>query len=164
MIQINYSGTVSELTDAAVKANELLQSLQFYADIKAHPTFKFADCSPAVIADLIFNATIGMTVELYFDDNPRVFGYDDTVHPEIIHINSNRNEFNVPALANTMIHETVHAVNNLNQQYYFGHHGNSSWGKENTAPYWIGNHAEQLIRGSATITPMIHGGSPESLE
>ncbi len=163
MITISNTTEIPEIIQATQKANELLKSPAFFDAIRAHASFDMANVSPAVVATLMGEATVTMIIEMYFSRNRRVFGYDDPAHPEIIHINQNRNEFNVPALVNTMLHETVHAVDDLNPEASFGHGDNSSAGKENTAPYWIGSLAERMAGGqSDQITLQIHEGSPEA--
>jgi len=90
MILISNSTTIPEVADAARSANQLIVDPQFWGAITAHASFDMANISSAKVAELIQNAVITMTVEMYYSRNRRVFGYDDPAHPSVIHINSNR--------------------------------------------------------------------------
>src|SRR3569833_1783208 len=98
MILISNSTSIPEVVDAARLANQLIGNQQFWAAITAHPSFDMANVTPAKVAELMQNAVITMTVEMYYSRIRRNFGYDDPSQPSIIQINSNRNEFNAPAL------------------------------------------------------------------
>ena len=161
MITITYNGSIADITDAVVAANDLLKNAQFFNDIATHGHFDFTNTTPAVISGLMQNAVITMRVVPYRSINRRVFGYDDPNNPDLIHINLWRNEWSKGGLVNTMLHESVHAVDNLTPAYDFGHGDNSSVGKENSAPYWIGNRAEELVNGGGEPTEMTHDAYPE---
>jgi hypothetical protein len=165
MITITYNGSLNSVKEAVTAANQLLNNSQFYDDIRIHPSFDYTDVSPSIIADLIQNSNVAMRVIMYRARSRRVYGYDDYRNPDIIHINIRRNAWSNGSLVNTMIHETVHAVDNYNSQYGFGHGVNSSNNKGNSAPYWIGNLAEKIINGTnEEPVAMVHDDHPEESE
>jgi hypothetical protein len=82
---------------------------------------------------------------------------------ELIHINVFRSEWTISGIVNTIIHQTVHAVNDLYPELHFGHGDRKSEGKENTAPYKIASIAEEMLTGKACRMGMIHEAPPETL-
>ena len=165
MITITYKGPKEHIQQAVTAANALLRNDNFYRQIISKgsfdPQYTSADATPTVIADLIRTATLEMTVLLYLGPL-RVYAYDDTYNYNLIHLNRLYINRNIPSLVNTMIHEMVHAVNYLNPQYRFDHGDNSPVGKENTAPYWIGNKAEEMLSGTAPADlAWLHDTQPE---
>lgn len=61
----------------------------------------------------------------------------------------------VESIAATIIHESVHVVNDSEQQYTFGYGNNSLANKENIAPYWIGDLALRMLSRNDVIAHMI---------
>ena len=143
-------------------ANSLLKNPKFYQYISEKNEFDMADASPSCIAEMIRNAEIKMRVIMYVA-SPRVHGYDDPYNPDLIHINVFRNDWTISGIVNTIMHQMVHAVNELNQNYRFSHGDRCSEGKQNTAPYWIANCAEELLTGRPGKTGLVHEAPPESL-
>ena len=143
-------------------ANSLLKNPQFYDCISTQNRFDMADISPSHIAEMIREADLSMRVVMYIA-SPRVHGYDDPHNPDLIHINVFRNDWTISGIVNTIMHQMVHAVNDLNQQYRFSHGDRCSEGKQNTAPYWIANCAEQMLTGRPGKAGLVHEAPPESL-
>ena len=75
----------------------------------------------------------------------------DRRRPDIVQLNSrklNRNwdkDINEASIAGSIVHEIIHLVDNKFKDFSFGHAGNSSKGKENTAPYRWGREAKKWI-------------------
>jgi len=158
-IRINYEGMRAYLQQAVIKTNELLRTREFYDQIAAHPGFDMADINPMAISELMSRANINMAVDLYYSISPfrNIDGYDDAENPALIHINIWTIQRPVASLCNTLVHSCVHAVNALNDRYYFGHGDITLDGKENTAPYQIGSIAQDMIsKGETRYIPLEH--------
>ena len=160
-IHIDSSGVrnFSQVHTAAAMANELLGNIEFYYRIALHNSFDLADVPPETIAELIGNTTIEMSFNLYRANSPikNYDGYDDPENPSLIHLNIWKIDRSPASICNTIIHSCIHAVNAHHNQYYFGHGDISLHGKENTAPYWIGALAQQIVSKDDTmILPLEH--------
>jgi hypothetical protein len=101
---------------------------------------------------------------LTYIGSPRVHGYDDRDNPDLIHVNIFRSEWTHSSIVNTIIHQMVHAINDLHMEFNFSHGDRNSEGKQNTAPFWIGNYAEERTEISQSMRRgMIHDAHPETL-
>lgn len=161
MININYEGKWIDLQTATAKANELLHNKNFLALIEEKESFDNTSISGRKIVELIQSTNTEMYVLTYKSIKRWVYGYEDSRYPDLIHINLWRNEWNIPSLVNTIIHECIHCIDSLNNQYSFTHIGNSSVGQENTAPYWIGNLAEEFLAGNKPLAIIEFDKHPE---
>lgn len=150
-ITIDYKGFRENMRLAVFKVNQLLRNEKFFNQIRRQQSFDMADISPSHIADLIENASIKMTVDLYYSLSPfnEAYGYDNLEDPRIIPLNVWQIERPIASLCNTMVHACVHATNILYPQYSFGH-DDRNYDLENTAPYKIGCLAQQFISGDDT--------------
>ena len=163
MVRIIYRGKIKNIRQATAKANEILSDESFYDSIKARKEFDMADIPADLIAQLIKNTELEMRVVTYIG-SPRVHGYDDRANPDLIHINIFRHDWTNGSIVNTMLHQVVHAVNDLNTDFNFSHGDNKSDGKQDTAPFWIGNHAEELTEQNHSVSRgMVHDHDPETL-
>ena len=162
MITIDYKGDLQKVRTAVTCANSLLHDPKFYQNIREQESFDLADISPCQIAQLIQNADMPMRVIMYIA-SPRVHGYDDPFNIDLIHINVFRSDWTISGIVNSLIHQTVHAVNGLHRDCAFSHgYGEGEW-QENTAPYRIAAIAEEMLTGKPGRTDMIHDDAPESL-
>ena len=152
-VDISDIGNFNSVKEAAILANEVLENDAFYARIASHPFFDFSDASPATIARLMRETSITMAFDLYYAKSHvrNIDGYDDQENPFVIHMNVWKIDRSPESMCNTIIHACVHALNACHAQYYFGHGDNSLTGKENTAPYWIGALAQQIVSHEDTI-------------
>ncbi|MCW3125911.1 MAG: hypothetical protein JWO03_1569 [Bacteroidetes bacterium] len=163
MVTIVYKGKIRKIKEAVASANILLHDESFYAEIKAKEQFDMADIPASLIADLIKNADLELRLLTYIG-SPRVHGYDDRDNPDLIHVNIFRSEWTLSSIVNTIVHQIVHAINDLHLEFNFSHGDQSIEGKENTAPFWIGNHAEERTENSQSMRRgMIHDAHPETL-
>jgi hypothetical protein len=162
MITIHYKGNLEKIRTAVSCANSIFQDPLFYQTIRGSEGFDMADISTAQIADLIYTSELSMRVVMYIA-SPRVHGYDDSHNPDLIHINVFRGDWTISSIVNTIVHQTVHAVNSEHPGFKFVHGDRNGMGKENTAPYWIASCAEEMITGKPGRTAMIHEAPPESL-
>ncbi len=60
-------------------------------------------------------------------------------------------DHSVGLIAGTLIHECIHALDCFSTEFGVGHGDNNSEGKENTAPYWIGNLAANMVNGTTNV-------------
>jgi hypothetical protein len=143
----------SQVREAVILSNDLLDNIQFYRSIAHHPYFDLADITPGSIADLMLLTGINMHIELYYALCPlkNYDGYDDTDDPTAIHINVWKLDRSPASICNTIIHSCVHAVNAYHSKYHFGHGDLPLQARENTAPYWIGALAQQMVSKEDTI-------------
>lgn len=144
-----------EIVQKAVQmANSILTNDNFYARIRLEDKFELCSTSPKIIADLIFNSSLEFKVQLY---NPkglravkyrRTLAYTDNNYPNTLFLNLKKIDREIEDIAATIIHESIHALDDECIEHTFGHGNNNSRGKENTAPYWIGDLAYQILKGN----------------
>lgn len=141
---------IAKLKSAVDLALEVFQNDQFYQEIAAKDKFDQSDASPNQIAELLGAFEIPVNIEGFY---PRWFErlkYRKTLAYTVggnVYFNLRKMNRSDASLAATLVHETVHVVDNYSSEFSFGHGGNSSNGKGNTAPYWIGNLAYQILSG-----------------
>jgi hypothetical protein len=160
-IQIDCTGigNFNNVKEAVMMANAILAIDPFYDRIAAHSSFDMADISPTTIARLMKDSSFTMTLHLYYSLSPvkNIDGYDDQDDPFAIHMNIWKIDRSPESMCNTIIHACVHAVNACNDDFYFGHGDEALYGKENTAPYWIGALAQSMMSDEeAIIIPLEH--------
>jgi hypothetical protein len=150
-ITIDYKGFRENMRLAVFKVNQLLRNELFFNQLRKLRPFDMADISPTHIADLMENASIKMSIDLYYSLSPfnDAYGYDNLRNPNVIPMNVWQLERPIASLCNTMVHACVHAVNAYAPQYFFGH--DDSTDVEHTAPYQIGCLAQQFISGDDTV-------------
>jgi hypothetical protein len=147
MIQIQYKGLDEKIKTAVKSVNALFQFSGFYDAIRRHRRFDMANVPPSWIADLLESSNLYMRIDFYYSVNPfsNALVYDDPKDLTVIHFNKWNLDKQTGSICNAIIHQCVHAVNALYSQYSFGHGSNEEEGKENTAPFWIANLAQQII-------------------
>jgi hypothetical protein len=161
-MQVEYTGDHPIVREAVTEANRLLKDQSFLEEIAARPTFDMSTASPATIAELIRSSSLRFVVQLF---SPRgvnkvryrkTFAYTDGRYPNTLFLNEAKLDREMADVAATIIHEAIHALDDSEPGYQFGHGSNSPRGKENTAPYWIGNRAYQLLTaGEGTTAPSV---------
>jgi hypothetical protein len=162
MINIIYKGNIADLNQATADANRYLGDPLFHNDIIRKGTFDLADIDGTTIVNCILTVNLEATVETYWYWRKKVYGKEEPAHPERLFINLNRNDWSHGSLVNTIIHEAIHAIDSKFPTMSFGHGDNSPVGKKNTAPYWIGGRAEELITGQPGRLPLILVEDPEN--
>jgi len=147
MIKIMYNGYHRNLKLAVNNVNNLLQQEYFYQGIMRHANFDMCDITPRQLAGLMRISDIRMSIDLYYSLKPfsKAVSYDDAEDATVIHLNKWNLNRSVESLCNTLMHQCIHAVNELFPQFSFGHGDSATAGKENTAPYWIAALAQRLI-------------------
>ncbi|MGY3088411.1 hypothetical protein ACVWYF_001444 [Hymenobacter sp. UYAg731] len=151
------------VVSACAQANGLLQDPAFFAGIAAHPSFDEdaggppTRVGPAQIAAFMQQLPLAFSVSLFTPRGPiqrikyfKTQAYTDPGQPDTLFLNSRWLAQKTPPMAEiaaTIIHECVHAADEADPVHDFGHGDNSSVGKQNTAPYWIGNYAYRCLGG-----------------
>lgn len=139
---------IAKLKSAVDLALEVFRNDRFYQEIAAKDEFDLSDATPQQIADLLGAFEIPVNVEGFY---PRWFErlkYRKTLAYTVggnVYFNLRKMNRTENSLAATLVHETVHVLDNYTSEFSFGHGGNSSDGKGNTAPYWIGNLAYKIL-------------------
>ncbi len=152
-MQVIYSGKDNGLKKAAAFVNELITDGDLWDRIIAHGKFDRALIDPNTIVDRL---KAGPT-ELHVQDLKaprwkrwtiyrRTVAVVDPTHPARFSYHRKFRRNSVGQKVNTILHEYVHIVDNsdADEGEQMGHGDNSSVGKENTAPYWIGSEAQRI--------------------
>lgn len=67
-------------------------------------------------------------------------------NPFFIYLNSKRLNRSVASIVGSCVHELIHSMDHFDTTYSYGHGGNTYHsGLNNTAPYWIGRKAKELV-------------------
>lgn len=150
MMSVEFDGTWDVVVEATREANLLLARPELYERIRACPRFDLTEASPRHIADAMERCTAHVTVQLYKSRWPlsKALGHEDPKFPNMVFLNTRKLDRSVASIVGTIIHESVH-VADAHSPLDFGHRGNSAAGKENTAPYWIGNLAISMVSREA---------------
>jgi len=142
MTILEYNGNLKRVKAAVLKANEILSSPAFYDAIRNQPLFDFAALSPSEIADIMEQAFHTIRIKTA----PKPIANASTTSAAEITVSSIRFSSHLPTAVNTLIHETVHAIDFLSGKLEFTHDSNSEEGQERTAPWVIGEIAEKMVR------------------
>jgi hypothetical protein len=152
-MKITFNDEHKNVQQAVQMANLVLANDDFYARIRQVTKFDLSTAAPAIIADLIKNSRLDFKVELFYPSGWRAikyrktFAYTDEIYLNTLFLNLRKLDREIEDIAATIIHESIHALDDECLEYTFGHGNNSSKGKDNTAPYWIGNLAYQILKG-----------------
>lgn len=147
----------NNLNQAIAIANEMLEGKRgFQHEVRQITAFSMSKINPATkkpftgaeIVDLL-SQKIDVTVQKY---KPwyiwsKATAYTDPGVP-IIHLNARNLNRSVASIVNTLIHESVHVID---KNLCFAHGSNVAKGKDDTAPYKIGEIAEKLADSSPAI-------------
>lgn len=147
-ITLIYTGTTHNVTEAVKVANEILNNKDFYGQIGKIQKFDNSILRGKDIADRIEKAS--QQIIVVRKNKPKAIASTSTsdqinISRKLFGIDSTKN-FDLATAVNTLIHETVHAVDYLGTGNEFTHNGNSSKGQENTAPWMIGAIAEEILQ------------------
>jgi hypothetical protein len=136
----------------------VLESDEFWQIVVAKDQFDLTNLSVAEIVNRIRSSTAQATIRLW---TPNVSLYllkyrhtnamVDPGKPGFVFYHSRKLNRSVAAIVNTLVHEYIHVVDHFgdgNSVGEFGHGDQSSAGKQNTAPYWIGEQAYRFHSGS----------------
>ncbi|HZH99601.1 MAG TPA: hypothetical protein VEX63_00555 [Flavisolibacter sp.] len=152
-VQFFYSGSQDKIKTAIKQAKEVLDDKKFYKGIIAKGDFTHTHESPAEISKWLYETDLKLNVRGYNGgEDTRTLAYVTSEHPGVIFINTQKlNERSAESVANTLIHELVHSLDRKIEDARFGHAGNSSVGKKDSAPYAIGRLAQRILEGNAFV-------------
>ncbi len=171
-MRIVYTGTTTKLASAVEAANAVLASESFWESIIGKPNFDYTDLTSIEIAQRIRNSSSVATVHLWKPALAQyLLQYRDTIamvdptKPGKVFYHQRKLGRSVGQIFNTLVHEYVHIVDNFGDgspDREISHGDNSPEGKQDSAPYWIGDLAQRLYTGGsekgATAAEM-HSGS-----
>ncbi len=161
-MEVVFNETHPTIVRATQMANELLRSERFYEAIAAKDRFALSTASPAIIADLMRRSPLIFKLELFYPNVFQTFlkyrktlAFTDGRHPNTLFLNVKKLGRSTESIVATIIHETVHALDDDCKEYTFGHGNNSPAGKQDTAPYWIGNLAYRLLTNEPNAPALV---------
>lgn len=146
----NLDWAVNFCNDVLFNSDEMFQ--EFLSAIEEKKSFDMATANADyIVKKIIFfkNGSHQMNVKLYRSRNPwsKAYGYYTPSRPFDININTRKMNRSVESFIGTLVHEMIHAIDGLDMIHNFGHGDNSSAGKQDTAPYFIGNLAAEFWDG-----------------
>lgn len=150
-MKITYAGKKQKLEDAINYIDDLFDDQDFWQAISDKESFDHSSHSPSQIATYMRDKVESVEVKLYRPSWPRhrkTNAYTDKRYPNTLFYNSKKLWRSVGSIVNTIVHEYVHSVDfteDGNTHTDYGHGSQSSAGKSDTAPYWIGNLAQQFF-------------------
>lgn len=151
-MEITFKDIHKGVQEAVKMANSVLKNEDFYKMIRQVPKFDLSTASTTFIAEFIHNSNLIFKIELFYPSGWRAikyrktFAYTDENYPNTLFLNLKKLDREIEDIAATIIHESVHALDDECIEFTFGHGNNSSVGKDNTAPYWIGNLAYKILK------------------
>jgi hypothetical protein len=141
------------VTAAIAVAETVLDDRRFYAQISEHADFDFTTVTPARVGALIKRHRGAAKVALgkigfraYASTSGGVF----TINVRKLMSWRGDPKRSIPSLVGTLVHEYVHIVDNATEED-FGHGDNYAAGKENSAPYWIGELAVDFANEQESV-------------
>jgi hypothetical protein len=150
-MKVKYNGTNEKLIDSVDFINDLLTLDDFYDEISSHPSFTHDDDGymPKIISEILKADQSEVMVRTYKSKWrwSKANAYVSPKFKDTLFYNSRKLWRLRVDIINTVVHECVHvADHNDNNKTNFGHGDNKSKGKDNSAPYWIGNLAGKYYK------------------
>lgn len=136
----------SRIKKPLMYAQKYIDSQDFIKDVMSIEKFEAANISPKDILDLFaqFDKRVQIVCSSFGMFHKRVLGR--TVGDGKAYVNSMRLDRQIWEVAATIVHESSHVVDEFFPKASFGHGDNSSVGKGQTFPYFIGDRAEIWIK------------------
>lgn len=141
-VTLSYKGNNAKIKRAVKRANKILQSDAFYEEIKKVKSFDFSELTGEEVAKLMRDANHTIVIKGAF----KPIANASTTSSGKIKVSWIRFSKRLATGVNTLIHETVHAIDLMDNKTDFTHNGNSPKGQERTAPWVIGKIAEDMIQ------------------
>ncbi|NCI46510.1 hypothetical protein [Sediminibacterium soli] len=141
--KLKYEGNNRSLTNAILEANRILSDEVFYQKLEQINSFDNSVYSGRQIAAEFTAFPREITVTTFW----RPWSRSNAGTLDKISVNTAKLNRSLASITNTLVHETVHAVDYLtNNQFDYTHHDNNPNGEANTAPWVIGELAELMVR------------------
>lgn len=138
-----FYGSNPKITNCVALANDNSNWDFLEDEIKLKDSFDMSTLSPQLVYEDIraFWEEKDITVKIYYPKwrLSKAIGYFTPSRPLDINLNGyklNRSQYSI---IGTFFHELVHLSDNHNKNQSYGHGDNNPLGKQNTAPYFIGN-------------------------
>lgn len=143
MVKLTYVGNNKHVARAVSKANSILADPGFYRAVEQFPQLDNTELSSEQIARAMFEANQEICIDTYW----RPWGRAHAIIVEVdkIYLNTAKVGSTLGEAVNTLIHETVYAVDFLDGTLAFTCFDYSPNGKANTAPWQIGALAEKMV-------------------
>lgn len=147
------------LNERVIRATQVIQEIftnhEFLKMIASHPSYDMATKSPEKIVGYLKKSLEKNCIEVCLYKPwyrwSSAYAMFTPSKPNKINLNSRKlrryvDEYdNLASLVGSIAHEFVHVVDNHNPSNSFGHGNNNPYGKENTAPYRIGEMAQWFV-------------------
>ena len=155
-MRAEFKGDDPGLAAAAEVITALAGNADFWDGIRAHGPFDFATIDAAEIARRLQSTAHTIRVVLWKPRFSRHVFYQNTVavtnpgEAFLLHYHVAFLGNSVGQKINTIVHEYIHNVDDHDGQpgEQMGHGDNDWHGKENSAPYWIGEFAQRLYESA----------------
>ncbi len=138
-VRLIYLGRIKKIRGAVRKANEILADPEFYEQIRGYKKFDNTDLSPEVIAGMMEGNNHEIIISVSFLS---FFTHASTGSSGRISLSYWNFSKDLPSAVNTLIHETVNAIDYLNSN---GYEKRSTFERP-TAPWVIGAIAEIMVK------------------
>lgn len=139
-VRLLYPGKVRKARAAVDKANEILRNPEFYDQIRGYKKFDNTDLSPEVIATIMEEQSHVININLSY---LMLTSNAHTHSSSRIHLSYWNFSNDLPSAVNTLIHETVNAVDRLHSML---HQKPLEHKIRPTAPWVIGAIAEIMVK------------------
>nr|WP_320000128.1 hypothetical protein [uncultured Draconibacterium sp.] len=150
-MKVVYKGKNEKVNDCVEFINDLFEADFFLKSVADKDSFTHTEYEPRKVAALMKDDENETVVKLYKSFNPwtRANAHVSPKFENTLFLNTRKLWRNREDIINTIVHECVHVVDfSENGIIDFGHGDNYSKGKENSAPYWIGELAKKIYLDS----------------
>ncbi len=165
MITIVSKSKRKKIIECIELCNGILKDDRFYDEIKLKSGFDMTEATPTQVADYMKDSDVIFMVKFFKPRGLRkrlkyrkTNAYTNKKYPNQLFLNTRKLNRSKERISATIIHESVHAVDNQVKEFDFGHGDNDSTGKGNTAPYWIGRLAYKYLKRNNTLEAINFSG------
>jgi hypothetical protein len=156
-MKADFSGTDAGLAAAVSYVGALDADADFWRQVREKRRYTFATIAPAEVERRLRASPSTIKILLWTpkpadaDRYKKTVAVTDSKFPRTLFYHTKFLGNDVGDKVNTIVHEFVHNVDAFddgNAGRQMGHGGNSSRGKKDSAPYWIGGLAERIYRAA----------------
>lgn len=154
-MRFNYTGDDAGLQAAVEFANNLLERDEFWELVKSSGPYDYASVPATEICDYMRGYNGVCHVREFWPRRllgwkfRKTVAYVDAKHEGVIFMNGRFFSNSIAQKTNTLVHEFVHMTDYFgddSELIEYGHGSQSSSGKRNSAPYAIGQIAEEFYK------------------
>jgi hypothetical protein len=137
----------TKINEAIKIANDLLNNKELYLRVKEKASYDMSTASPEYLSDMLYKTKTSLVINVntYYNRWTRALGYFVPSKPKDIFLNEAKLNRSVGSIVNSLYHERAHAMDYFDKNHSYGHGSNSSSGKQNTFPYFLGNLAQAIV-------------------